>query len=107
MNVCSLTANLVCEFFLNLIILCLFPANLIRQIFLGLMRSAKFDENMVSAALQRMKESLGFFGTRNDSSCRTRALADPRTHEGLLDLCEQVPESLLSLLPPYLNSISQ
>lgn len=47
------------------------------------------------------------FGTRNDSSCRTRALADPGTHEGLLDLCEQVPESLLSLLPPYLNSISQ
>lgn len=61
MNACSLTVNLVCEFFLDLItIICLFPTNLLCQIFLGTMKMVKFDENMVSAALRRMKKSLCF-----------------------------------------------
>jgi len=57
MNFCTLTVNFVCEFFLDLIIICLFPTNWIRQIFSGVMELVKFDEDMVSAAFQRLKKS--------------------------------------------------
>lgn len=38
MNVCTLTVNLVGEFFPGLIIIRLFPTNLICQVFLGMMK---------------------------------------------------------------------
>lgn len=48
--------SLVCEFFLDLIIICLFLTYLICPTFLGVMQLVEFDENLVSAALQRMKK---------------------------------------------------
>lgn len=70
------------------------------------MKLVKFDEKMVSAALQRMKKSL-CSGRSNDSSCRTGTRADPSGHEGLSDPGEEVLESMLPLLAPSLNGISQ